>query len=107
LKLIKNLLETGVSLQRVREAIDYLHTPGHDLKGVTIASDGKSVYACKSPEEVFDLLRGGQGVFGIAVDPVIKELEGSVSDLRREEAEAEIKEESSSEGIARAAEGED
>ncbi|MEX2588538.1 MAG: MerR family transcriptional regulator [Actinomycetota bacterium] len=82
LKLIKNLLGAGVSLQRVRDAIDYLHAIGHDLSGVTIASDGTSVYACKSPEEVFDLLRGGQGVFGIAVDPVMQELKGSVLALR-------------------------
>jgi DNA-binding transcriptional MerR regulator len=85
LKLIKNLLETGVSLQRVREAIDYLHALGHDLTGVTIASDGTSVYACKSPEEVYDLLKGGQGVFGIAIDPVLEELQGSVSALRARE----------------------
>jgi hypothetical protein len=74
LKLIKNLLETGVSLQKVRDAIGYLHSLGSDLKAVTIASDGKSVYACKSPAEVFDLLKGGQGVFGIAVGPVLEEL---------------------------------
>ena len=85
LKLIKNLLETGVSLQRVREAIDYLHALGHDLTGVTIASDGTSVYALKSPEEVYDLLKGGQGVFGIAIDPVLEELQGSVSALRARE----------------------
>lgn len=85
LKLIKNLLEAGISLQRVREAISYLHSLGHDLKGVTIASDGNSVYACKSPQDVYDLLRQGQGVFGIAVDPVLKELEGSVSELRRKQ----------------------
>jgi DNA-binding transcriptional MerR regulator len=115
LKLIKNLLETGVSLQRVSEAINYLHSPGHDLRRVNIASDGKSVYACKSPEEVFDLLRGGQGVFGIAVDPVIKELEGSVSALRREEAaaakaeagEAVVGEAPDEPGIPRKAGGED
>lgn len=83
LKLIKNLLEAGVSLQRVREAITYLHKLGHDLKGVTIASDGSSVYACKSAEEVYDLLRRGQGVFGIAIDPVMKELRGSVSELKK------------------------
>lgn len=88
LKLIKNLLEAGVSLQRVREAITYLHELGHDLKGVTIASDGNSVYACKSAEDVYDLLRRGQGVFGIAIDPVMAELEGSVSELRRKERPA-------------------
>ncbi len=82
LKLIKNLLETGVSLQRVREAISYLHELGHDPSGVTIVSDGQSVFALKSPEEVYDLLLGGQGVFGIAIDPVLRELEGSVSAFR-------------------------
>jgi DNA-binding transcriptional MerR regulator len=92
LKLIKNLLETGVSLQRVREAIEYLHALGHDLTGVTIASDGTSVYALKSPEEVYDLLKGGQGVFGIAIDPVMEELQGSVSALRAREVTEEPEE---------------
>jgi DNA-binding transcriptional MerR regulator len=92
LKLIKNLLETGVSLQRVREAIEYLHALGHDLTGVTIASDGTSVYALKSPEEVYDLLKGGQGVFGIAIDPVLEELQGSVSALRAREVTEEPEE---------------
>lgn len=87
LKLVKKLLDAGVSLQRVREAIDYLHEMGQDPTGITIASDGKTVYACKSPEEVFDLLRKGQGVFGIALDPVMEELQGSVSELRKKEAE--------------------
>ncbi|MGI8427539.1 MAG: MerR family transcriptional regulator [Actinomycetota bacterium] len=82
LKLINKLLQAGVSLQRVREAISYLHSLGQNLKGITIASDGVSVYACKSAEEVYDVLRRGQGVFGIAIDPVMKELEGSVSQLK-------------------------
>jgi DNA-binding transcriptional MerR regulator len=82
LKLIKNLLDAGVSLQRVREAITYLRELGHDLAGITLVSDGKSIYACTSPDQVFDLLRRGQGVFGIAIDPVLEELRGSVSELR-------------------------
>lgn len=83
LKLVKNLLDAGMTLQRVRDAITYLHDLGHDLSGITIASDGKSVYACKSKEEVWDLLRKGQGVFSITIDPVMKQLEGSVSELTR------------------------
>jgi DNA-binding transcriptional MerR regulator len=108
LKLIKNLLETGVSLQRVREAIEYLHELGHDLTGVTIASDGTSVYALKSPEEVYDLLKGGQGVFGIAIDPVLEELQGSVSALRaREVTEQPEKEFEQQADLKRTAEAED
>ena len=86
LKLIKNLLDAGVSLQRVREAISYLRELGHDLAGVTLVSDGKSIYACTSPDQVVDLLRRGQGVFGIAIDPVLEELRGSVTQLRLPEA---------------------
>lgn len=82
LKLIKNLLNAGVSLQRVRDAITYLRDLGQDLSGVTLVSDGTSIYACKSSDEVFDLLRRGQGVFGIAIDPVKAELRGSVAQLR-------------------------
>lgn len=82
LKLIKRLLDTGVSLQRVREAIGHLHELGHDLHDVTLASDGRSIYACRSENEFYDLMRGGQGVFGIAIGPVMDEIEATVSQLR-------------------------
>lgn len=82
LKLIKKLLDAGVSLHRVRGAIDYLRGLGQDLGGVTLVSDGVSIYACHSDNEVVDVLRRGQGVFGIAIDPVIQGLRGSVSELR-------------------------
>ncbi len=90
LKLIKNLLDTGVSLQKVRQAIDNLRELDQDITGVTLVGDGTSVYACKSADEVVDLLRRGQGVFGIAIDPVKAELRGSVSRLRPEDAGEEI-----------------
>lgn len=86
LKLIKNLLDTGVGLQKVRQAIDNLRELGHNVTGVTLVGDGTSVYACTSADEVIDLLRRGQGVFGIAIDPVKDELRGSVSQLRPEPA---------------------
>jgi len=93
LKLIKKLLDTGVSLQRVREAIDYLRTLGSDLSGVTLVSDGASIFACHSDHEVVDVLRRGQGVFGIAIDPVIDGLRGSVSEIRpAESAEPDVPE---------------
>jgi hypothetical protein len=40
-------------------------------------SDGASIYECASPDEIIDLLQGGQGVFGIAVGKVWHEVEGS------------------------------
>ena len=68
LKVVKRLLDTGVSLQNIRKAVDHLRNRGvKDLANVTLLSDGATVYECTSAEEVVDLLAGGQGVFGIAV----------------------------------------
>ena len=50
-------------------------------------SDGTTVYACTSPDEVIDLVQGGQGVFGIAVGRVVTEVEGSLAELPSERAE--------------------
>ena len=82
LRIVKNLLDTGVSLQNVRAAVEHLSDRGAtDLAQITLMSDGASIYECRSKDEVFDLLRGGQGVFGIAVGQVFHEVEGSLSML--------------------------
>ena len=47
-------------------------------------SDGASVYECRSQDEVIDLVQGGQGVFGIAVGRVWREVEGSLAELPSE-----------------------
>jgi DNA-binding transcriptional MerR regulator len=89
LKVVKRLLDAGVSLQNIRKAIDTLRSRGvEDLAGITLISDGTTVYECRSPEEVVDLLQGGQGVFGIAIGGAFKEIQGSLSDLPAEPAAA-------------------
>jgi len=50
-------------------------------------SDGASVYECTSADEVVDLVQGGQGVFGIAVGRVWREVEGSLAELPGERAD--------------------
>jgi DNA-binding transcriptional MerR regulator len=87
LKVVKRLLDAGVSLQNIRKAIDTLRSRGvEDLAGITLISDGTTVYECRSPEEVVDLLQGGQGVFGIAIGGAFKEIQGSLSHLPAEPA---------------------
>jgi DNA-binding transcriptional MerR regulator len=82
LRVVKRLLDTGISLQQIRSAVTYLRQHGaSDLAQITLMSDGASVYACTSPDEVVDLLQGGQGVFGIALGRVWQEVEGSLADL--------------------------
>ena len=88
LKIVKGLLDTGISLQNIRRAVDKLSNLGvDDLAGITLVSDGKTVYECRSPEEVIDLLAGGQGVFGIAVPGLMKELSGTITAFPSEPAE--------------------
>jgi DNA-binding transcriptional MerR regulator len=80
LKIVKRLLDAGVSLQNIRTAVDHLRSRGvTELERITLMSDGASIYECASPDEIIDLLQGGQGVFGIAVGKVWHEVEGSLS----------------------------
>ena len=82
LKVVKRLLDTGVSLQQIRVAVSHLRERGvEDLAQITLMSDGASVYECTSADEVIDLVQGGQGVFGIAVGRVWREVEGSLAEL--------------------------
>ncbi|TCL83953.1 MULTISPECIES: MerR family transcriptional regulator [unclassified Rathayibacter] len=82
LKLVKRLLDTGISLQQIRTAVNQLRESGvDDLAQTTLMSDGASVYLCTSNDEVIDLLSRGQGVFGIAVGKVLREVETSLVEL--------------------------
>ena len=90
LKVVKRLLDTGVSLHQIRQAVHHLRERGvQDLAGITLMSDGASVYECTSTDEVVDLVQGGQGVFGIAVGRVWREVEGSLLELPSERADGE------------------
>ncbi len=82
LKLVKRLLDTGISLQQIRVAVNQLRESGiNDLAQTTLMSDGASVYLCTSNDEVIDLVSRGQGVFGIAVGKVLREVESSLVEL--------------------------
>jgi DNA-binding transcriptional MerR regulator len=86
LKLVKRLLDTGISLQQIRSAVDQLREAGiYDLAQTTLMSDGASVYLCTSNDEVIDLISHGQGVFGIAIGKVLREVESSLVELETEQ----------------------
>lgn len=90
LKVVKRLLDAGVSLQNIRNAIEHLRSRGvEDLARITLMSDGATVYECTSADEVTDLLAGGQGVFGIAVGRVVREVEGQLAEMPAEKPGAE------------------
>jgi DNA-binding transcriptional MerR regulator len=84
LKVIKRLLDAGMSLKKIRQAVEILRQQlqsDRPLADVTLLSDGSTIYAATSADEVVDVFRRGQGVFGIAVGPVQDELEGELHDL--------------------------
>lgn len=82
LKLVKRLLDTGVSLQQIRLAVEQLRAAGiNDLAKITLMSDGASVYLCTTEDEVIDLVGRGQGVFGIAVGIVLREVEATLVNM--------------------------
>jgi DNA-binding transcriptional MerR regulator len=84
LKVIKRLLDAGMSLKRIRSAVQILREQlesDQPLADVTLLSDGTTIFAAHSPDEVVDVFRRGQGVFGIAVGPVQEELSGDLHDL--------------------------
>lgn len=84
LRVIKRLLDTGVSLEKVRAAIVHLRGRGLELRHVTLVSDGTTVSALDDDRHVVDLLQQCQGVFAIALDPIITQLEGEVAALEPE-----------------------
>jgi DNA-binding transcriptional MerR regulator len=91
LKVVKKLLDAGMSLKKIRSAMEILReqlASNNPLNDVTLLSDGASIFAAHSADEVVDVFQRGQGVFGIAVGPVQQELEGELHKLFEEEATA-------------------
>ncbi|ROQ73483.1 MerR family transcriptional regulator [Streptomyces sp. NBC_01260] len=85
LKIVKRFLDTGVALQNIRTTVQHLRDRGfQDLERMTLMSDGATVYECSSPAEVVELLQGGQGVFGIAVGVVWRDVDAALSQLHGE-----------------------
>jgi DNA-binding transcriptional MerR regulator len=102
LKVVKRLLDAGVSLQNIRLAVDHLRARGiRDLAGITLLSDGTTVYECASPEEVVDLLAGGQGVFGIAIGGAMREITGTIREFPAERADGMVVSESATDELSR------
>jgi DNA-binding transcriptional MerR regulator len=85
LRVIKKLLDTGISLQNIRKAVIYIRENlGTEPTTITLMSDGARIYACESEEEIIDLVKKGQGVFAIALDKVWDDLSTSLG--RRKDA---------------------
>jgi DNA-binding transcriptional MerR regulator len=68
LKVIKQMLDAGISLQSARKAVESLRGFDENLASVRIVIQGPNVVLAESDEQVMDLLRGGQGVLSVVLD---------------------------------------
>jgi len=90
LKVIKRLLDAGVSLQSARRAIECLRQGGTNVATANLVLNGTQSVLASSGEEIIDLLKGGQGVLNIVpmagvvseLDAAIHELHGTTEDER-------------------------
>lgn len=88
LKVVKSLLDGGMSLQRVRRAFEYLRAAqGLDthLSSIKLVTDGQSIFkVCKNDGELLDALRQGQMAFFIAIDELAGEVDHGVAEFMRD-----------------------
>jgi len=74
LKVIKRLLDAGLSLQSVRTAVGYLRENlGEDVAAANLVLNGSESVLASTGEEIVDLLKGGQGVLNIVPLAGVKE----------------------------------
>ncbi len=85
-KVIKSLLDAGVSLSRTRQAVDCLRTSlGADLASASLILSGTKTVMAHSNGEIVDLLRGGQGVFNVVpLAGVVAELDSILAERDHE-----------------------
>jgi DNA-binding transcriptional MerR regulator len=83
LRVVRSLLDNGMSVQRVRRAWDYLRRTAHmdaHLSSVTLVTDGESIFhVAHDEEQLVDALREGQLAFFIAIDAITREVEEDVT----------------------------
>jgi hypothetical protein len=88
LRVVKSLLDGGMSLQRVRRSWDFLNRrAGLDrhLSEVKLVTDGVSIFKiCRHDGEVMDALRDGQMAFFVAIDDIASGVESDVSQFRED-----------------------
>jgi len=90
LKVIKQLLDAGLSLVSARKAVECLRQDlGEDIASANLVINGTGSVLASSGEELIDVLRGGQGVLSLVpMAGVVSELEAAITELRRPDAQS-------------------
>jgi DNA-binding transcriptional MerR regulator len=85
LKVIKQLLDAGISLQSARKALEVLRQGGDDVASANLVLSGNNSLLAHDDGQLIDLLKGGQGVLNIVLPMagVVEELEADIRKLER------------------------
>ena len=83
LKVIKQLLDSGLSLQAARVALNSLRSDLQtDIASANLVLAGSRSVLAQSGEEVVDLLRGGQGVLNVVpLGGVVRDVDAGIAKL--------------------------
>ena len=82
LKVIKRLLDAGISLHSARRALEVLRAHGEEVTSANLVLNGTQSVLATSGEEIIDLLKGGQGVLNIVpLSGVVSELAAAIHDF--------------------------
>lgn len=89
LKVVKSLLDGGLSLQRVRKVIEQLRELGTDLAAANLVIQGNTVTLIGDDDDIFDLMRNRQGVLNLlSMGGVVGDLDDRIVTFGAEAIEA-------------------
>ena len=79
LRVVRSLLDAGLSSARVRVAIDSLRRIGEDdLARLRLVTDGTRVWSCTDDGQILDALAHGQLALFVAIDRVAADVDAEV-----------------------------
>ena len=89
LKVAKTLMDKGITLQKIRKAINYLKKNIPEVKKplseIKFLTDGETIFVLTEDKKVIiDVLKSGQLVFAVALGKIIEDLKCEVITLQRE-----------------------
>jgi DNA-binding transcriptional MerR regulator len=87
LRVVASLLDAGLSLARIRRAVQYLVESGEDVAALSLVTDGDTVWACRDDGQILDALRHGQLALFVGLDRITADVEAEVRafDAERQE----------------------
>ena len=88
LRVVKSLLDGGMSLQRVRRSWEFLNKRAdldQHLSEVQLVTDGQSIFKiCRRDGEVMDALKEGQMAFFVAIDDIATSVDSNVRSFQED-----------------------